>query len=99
MAAITLTEENDAFTPTMLTALSNHVTKVLPSYAQPKFIRVKTSFDMTSTFKQQKVALVNEGFDVSQIHEPLFYLNSSMHTYLPLDQTIFSQIMGRKMSF
>ena len=85
-----------ALSPAMLTAMSNHVNKQLPAYARPRFIRVQKEMQMTSTFKQQKTHLVREGFDVTKIQDPLYYLNVRSKTYEPLDQSVYSSIMSGK---
>lgn len=97
MASLHLTDQSvTALTPVMLAALSHHVNTVLPVYARPRFIRVQKELQMTSTYKQQKTDLVREGFDVEKIQDPLYYLNLSTKTYLPLDQTVYSRIMAGK---
>ncbi|XP_060586557.1 long-chain fatty acid transport protein 2-like isoform X2 [Ruditapes philippinarum] len=97
MAALHLNDQSLAtLTPSMITSLSKHVKEVLPTYARPKFIRVQKELIMTSTFKQQKVSLVREGYDVTNVTDPIFYLNPATQSYLPLDYVVFTQIMAGK---
>ena len=56
MAAIVT---NDGFAPPSLAA---HLTRHLPDYARPLFIRLRAEFDLTATFKLTKGRLVAEGY-------------------------------------
>lgn len=97
MAALHLNDQTlSTLTPEMCTALSKHVKEVLPVYARPRFLRIQKELDMTSTFKQQKTSLVREAFDVTQVADPIFYLNPGTQSYLPLDHVVYSQIMAGK---
>ena len=97
MASLSLFNNTDTgFTEQQLDALSNHVNGILPFYARPRFLRVQKEFSMTSTFKQQKMMLVQEGFDISRVTDPVYFYNPSTQTYKPLDQTMFLQIMTGK---
>lgn len=66
MAAITVASDFSIET------FGKEVSARLPAYAQPVFVRVMEDEIVTGTFKQRKVELVAEGFDVTQISEPLF---------------------------
>lgn len=97
MAALHLNDPGlPTLMPSMLTTLSQHVRQTLPVYARPRFIRIQKELSMTSTFKQQKTVLVQEGFDVTSINDPLFYWNSGTQSYMPLDYTVYTQIMAGK---
>ncbi|KAL3866070.1 hypothetical protein ACJMK2_043409 [Sinanodonta woodiana] len=84
----------DRLTPKMLMALSKHCIKALPAYARPRFIRVQKELFLTATFKQQKVELTQEGFDVTKIKDPLYYLNPTTNAFFPLDETVYYQIIA-----
>ncbi|XP_028660719.2 long-chain fatty acid transport protein 6 [Erpetoichthys calabaricus] len=71
-----------------------HLKKHLPSYSWPRFIRIQESLDVTETFKQQKSKLVQEGFDLSQVTEPLYFLDESEETYSPLSSEVFAEIVS-----
>ncbi|KAK3601065.1 hypothetical protein CHS0354_029291 [Potamilus streckersoni] len=81
-------------TPSMLMALSKHCNSALPVYARPRFIRVQKELVLTATFKQQKVELIREGFDVTKIKDPLYYLNPTTNAYFPFDKTVYYQIIS-----
>ncbi|KAM4744308.1 long-chain fatty acid transport protein 2 [Anableps anableps] len=74
--------------------LYNHVVSFLPSYARPRFIRLQSAVEVTSTFKQMKVKLVKQGFDPEHIQEPLFILDDSAKSYVPLTAEIYSSILS-----
>lgn len=73
-------------------AMYRHITERLPSYACPKFIRVKEAMEVTGTFKLRKVNLMKEGFDPRRISEPLYYMNEKDKTYSILDEDSFNGI-------
>uniref|UniRef100_A0A8C2WXR6 long-chain-fatty-acid--CoA ligase n=1 Tax=Cyclopterus lumpus TaxID=8103 RepID=A0A8C2WXR6_CYCLU len=72
-------------------AVYQHVKSYLPSYAQPRFIRIQDVMVLTGTFKPMKVKLAEEGFDPGVISDPLFYLEENK-SYVPMTQEIFSSI-------
>ena len=82
--------------PIDMAALSVHVRSQLPSYAVPLFLRFKTEVEVTGTFKYRKVDLVQEGFNPSQISDPMFMMNASSGLYEPLTQEVFDQVQTGK---
>ncbi|XP_077099541.1 long-chain fatty acid transport protein 6 [Siphateles boraxobius] len=74
--------------------LFNIVLKELPSYARPLFIRLQESMEMTSTFKQQKFGLVESGFNPSCISDPLFFLDYTEKSYIPLTSSVYDSILN-----
>jgi acyl-CoA synthetase (AMP-forming)/AMP-acid ligase II len=55
-------------------ALAQAMVKMLPRYAVPLFIRVRTEHEVTATFKHRKVELKREGFDPSKVGDALYAL-------------------------
>ncbi|XP_069507365.1 long-chain fatty acid transport protein 3 [Ambystoma mexicanum] len=74
--------------------LYKHVVEFLPSYARPRFLRIQNALEMTGTFKQQKMLLVQESFNPTVIHEPLYFLDDSCKTYVPLDKPLYESIVS-----
>uniref|UniRef100_A0A3Q2VAU7 long-chain-fatty-acid--CoA ligase n=1 Tax=Haplochromis burtoni TaxID=8153 RepID=A0A3Q2VAU7_HAPBU len=72
-------------------ALYQHVKNYLPSYARPRFVRIQDALVVTSTFKQMKVKLAEEGFNPALIKDPLFYLEDNKG-YIPMTQELFNCI-------
>ncbi|XP_071482149.1 long-chain fatty acid transport protein 2-like [Diadema antillarum] len=64
--------------------LYRHVTSSLPTYAQPKFLRMVGATDLTSTFKHKKSDLVKRGFNPD--FEEVFIVEPSQETYVPITQ-------------
>ncbi|XP_041917731.1 very long-chain acyl-CoA synthetase-like [Alosa sapidissima] len=69
-----------------------HVANNLPSYAQPRFIRIKSSLEVTGTFKHMKVNLVADGFNPSAIQDPLYVLNEKEHCYDQMTMNYYKSI-------
>ncbi|XP_039979150.1 long-chain fatty acid transport protein 6 isoform X3 [Xiphias gladius] len=74
--------------------LFEHVTRDLPAYAHPLFIRLQEIMEMTSTFKQQKFQLVQSGFNPSTISDPLYVLDYQQKKYIPLTDSIYQSILA-----
>lgn len=68
------------------------VVRELPSYARPFFIRLQESIETTSTFKHQKFGLVESGFNPSTISDPLYFLDYTEKSYIPLTSSIYASI-------
>ncbi|XP_056288725.1 long-chain fatty acid transport protein 6 [Pseudoliparis swirei] len=71
-----------------------HLVKTLPAYAWPWFLRVQTSLDVTETFKQQKMKLVQEGFDPEVTEDLLYFLDVSQKDYVPLTERLYHDIVA-----
>jgi len=82
-----------------LKALAGALVKSLPSYAVPKFIRLKKEFETTPTFKVKKSVLRNEGFDPGQIKDPLYAMLPGESEYLPLTPELYKEIESGKYRF
>ncbi|KAM6976088.1 long-chain fatty acid transport protein 6 [Tautogolabrus adspersus] len=74
--------------------LFDHVTRELPAYARPLFVRIQEEMEMTSTFKQQKFQLVQSGFNPAAVSDPLFVLDLQQRVYIPLTDTIYQSIVS-----
>ncbi|KAJ8304839.1 hypothetical protein KUTeg_018422 [Tegillarca granosa] len=83
---VTLTEEQ-------LRLIWTHCKDLLPSYARPRFIRLQEEMDLTSTFKQRKVALLQEGFDIHKINSTVYMLNEKKSRYSPMDERTYNGIL------
>ncbi|XP_076876097.1 long-chain fatty acid transport protein 6 [Brachyhypopomus gauderio] len=69
-------------------------TAYLPSYARPLFIRIQETMEMTGTFKQQKFRLVKSGFNPSTITDPLYVLDYTEQSYVPLSDSVYERIVA-----
>lgn len=87
MAAITPNCANDAFD---LAGFAAHVQANLPAYALPLFIRLKTSQEITGTFKLRKVDLKKQSFDPQTCKDPVYVLIKG--EYQVLNQALYHAI-------
>lgn len=62
----------------------SHVAASLPSYAQPRFVRVVESLTTTGTFKHKKNSLRDEGWDPERIEDPLWLRDEAGGRYVEL---------------
>ncbi|XP_039536227.1 very long-chain acyl-CoA synthetase isoform X3 [Pimephales promelas] len=92
MAALTLMEGMEFDRDAMFT----HVCRFLPAYARPRFIRIQNSMDVTGTFKQRKLGLVESGFGPSTASDPMFFMSDSERTYVTLTPDIYQQIISHR---
>lgn len=63
----------------------------LPSYAQPRFVRVISALQTTGTFKIQKNGLRHEGVDPNVVNDPLFVRGES--GYVTLDVARWHEVV------
>ncbi len=76
-------------------AFAAHLQKNLPAYAQPVFLRFRKSIATTSTFKQRKIELQEEGFNPDKITEPL-YARDDSGNYAALTPALYADICAHK---
>jgi fatty-acyl-CoA synthase len=75
-----------------LTAFRADATGRLPAYARPVFLRLLHKIESTGTFKPRKQDLVAAGFDPARISDPLYFDDSRVQAYVPLDAALFAAI-------
>ncbi len=78
---------------------TKHLKQSLPSYAVPIFLRFKSEFTTTSTYKIQKNELKDEGFDPGKISDPLYVLLPGDSGYTPLTAELYGEIINGKYRF
>ena len=49
------------------------------------------------TFKAKKTSLVEEGYNINQIKDKLFYFDTKQQNYLPLTKQIYEEIQQQKL--
>jgi fatty-acyl-CoA synthase len=91
MAALVVTPDFDA--PRLATALADN----LPAYAQPVFLRLMPVMEVTGTFKQRKIDLVQDGFDPGRIADPLYILDAHTLRYEHLDAGMYQDILAGRL--
>jgi fatty-acyl-CoA synthase len=73
------------------------LTERLPSYARPLFLRIRTSMDLTGTFKPQKQHLRREGYNPSTIADTLYFNDRERNAFVALDTSVFERIQNGDM--
>jgi fatty-acyl-CoA synthase len=86
MAAVVIRDNLD------VTALREHLARHLPEYARPVFLRIRQDNDVTSTFKQKKIALVMDAFDPGSTKDPIFFNDPDKKAFVRLDPALYDQI-------
>jgi fatty-acyl-CoA synthase len=78
---------------------AEHLSRRLPVYALPVFVRFCRALDATETFKQKKQRLIREGFDPSVVGDPLFLRDPATGDYRPIDRDVHARIVEGEIRF
>lgn len=70
----------------------HHLEANLPPYARPVFLRLQDQIETTGTFKPRKVDLVKQGFDPSQISDPLYVADPDRPGFVKLDPDVHAKV-------
>jgi fatty-acyl-CoA synthase len=73
-------------------SFAEHLSRRLPVYAIPVFVRLCRALDATETFKQQKQRLIHEGFNPLIADDPLFFRDPATGDYRPIDRIVYARI-------
>jgi fatty-acyl-CoA synthase len=79
-----------------LVALRSYLAAHLPDYGRPLFLRIRGEIDVTATFKQRKIGLVNDGFDPACIQDAIYFDDPRKRAYVALDATLYEDIVSGK---
>ncbi|GLR86584.1 long-chain-acyl-CoA synthetase [Bradyrhizobium iriomotense] len=71
----------------------DHLSRRLPPYAVPAFVRLCLALEATDTFKQKKQRLIREGFDPSVVDDPLFLRDPATGDYRSIDRAVYARIV------
>jgi acyl-CoA synthetase (AMP-forming)/AMP-acid ligase II len=75
---------NETLLQEFMDRLGKFVIKRFPVYAIPRFVRIREGeLEITGTFKNKKVELKKEGFDLDKISERLYWWSAAEGRYLP----------------
>ncbi|MBV8744636.1 MAG: long-chain-acyl-CoA synthetase [Xanthobacteraceae bacterium] len=72
--------------------LLQHMVKQLPSYARPLFIRFLPRIDTTATFRPKTIELAREGYDPSQVPDPIYFNDVSQRSFVRLDAGLYDRL-------
>jgi acyl-CoA synthetase (AMP-forming)/AMP-acid ligase II len=67
-----------------------YVTRELPSYQRPHFLRLQGDMRVTGTFKHQKVDYREEGYDPHRVADPLYFLDGEH--YVRIDEELHRKL-------
>lgn len=74
-----------------------HLTRRLPDYACPVFVRLLHEIETTGTFKPKKQDLVRVGFDPNRTSDALFVHHREIGAFVRIDAAVFERILARGM--
>ncbi|MGA7155469.1 MAG: long-chain-acyl-CoA synthetase [Acidobacteriaceae bacterium] len=77
-----------------LVELREHLTNRLPSYARPLFLRMRTTADVTGTFKYSTTELARQGYDPDSVVDPLYFNFDELNQFVPLDKNLYQRIQA-----
>ena len=72
---------------------SDHLTRRLPAYACPVFVRLAKTLDATETFKQKKQDLIRAGFNPLKISDPIFYRDPKSGDFQSLGAAAYARLL------
>ena len=76
--------------------LREHLARLLPPYARPKFLRITDGIAATSTFKHNKTELQREGFDPAATNDPIYFDDAAKKAFVRLDAALYARIQAGK---
>ncbi|KAI7802850.1 hypothetical protein IRJ41_020396, partial [Triplophysa rosa] len=76
------------------TRMFNHICGFLPAYARPRFIRIQSSMEVTRTFKQIKLKLVEAGFNPAVTSDLMYFMCEREKTFVSLSPIIYQQVFS-----
>ena len=82
-----------------LARFRDHLIERLPPYARPLFLRVRSSLEVTGTFKYAKADLVRQGFNPAENHDVLYFDDLSSGVFTRLDQAAYERIQSGSIRF
>jgi fatty-acyl-CoA synthase len=82
-----------------LAAFRDHLARVLPKYAHPVLLRMRTEIDVTPTFKHMKRSSGggHSGYDPATCPDALYVLDLDRRAYVALDQALYERLRSGKM--
>jgi fatty-acyl-CoA synthase len=77
-----------------VSALHAHLTKHLPVYARPLFVRLHRSKSDAASINLKKTDLVADGFDPARTTDQVYFNDAQTKTFVPLDAGLYALIMA-----
>jgi len=88
MAAVVVSEDFG------LSTFRQHLTKHLPEYACPLFLRIRGKIETTSTFKPRKEDLSREGYDPTLTADAIYFNDRVCQAFVKLDAVLYERIQS-----
>ncbi len=89
-------DDTKSFKPELF---SQFVSKNLPKYAIPLFIRIKDELEFTGTHKLRKVNLRTQGYDINAIKDQLYFWESMSNRYKIFEREHYQNVINGKLKF
>ncbi|WP_246767904.1 long-chain-acyl-CoA synthetase [Bradyrhizobium sp. CCBAU 53340] len=70
----------------------NHLSRRLPPYAIPAFVRLCPSLETTETFRKKKQRLIREAFNPSVVSDPLFLRDPASGDYHSIGPSVYALV-------
>jgi fatty-acyl-CoA synthase len=74
--------------------LREELTTRLPAYARPVFLRILPVLESTGTLRPKRQELVEEGFDLSRVGNPVYVDDRGRDAYVELDSLLYARIVA-----
>jgi fatty-acyl-CoA synthase len=82
-----------------LAGLREHLLRCLPAYARPVFLRIRTAFEVTGTFKYSKTELIRQGFNPLASGDAVYFDSLESETFVRLDKDFYDRIQSGGIRF
>jgi fatty-acyl-CoA synthase len=75
-----------------LAAFYEYLADRLPEYGRPLFLRICRDIEVTSTLKQKKIDLANQGFDPSSTEDSIYFADPGAKAFVRIDRGLYERI-------
>lgn len=76
------------------TSFRAHLSRNLPKYAQPLFVRKRNALEITSTFKYTKTDLMRQGYNPATAGGAIHFNDHQRGVFVPLDADLYGRIQN-----
>ena len=80
-------------------SFAKYIVDNLATYARPYFVRIRSEKDATSSFKQLKTGLQNDGFNSAIVKDPLYFLDPRTWQFVEITKKLYDEIQDGKIKF
>jgi len=76
-----------------------YINSRMPEHARPIFIRMVTELQADQSSEDYKESLRQEGFDLTKVKDPIYFLHPDSDQYLPLIPELYKDIQNQEIRF